>query len=340
MATIRLKRGNNADKPTSGLLVGEVYFLIDTKQIAIPYDGSNYAIFDIGNLFLKKTSNLSDLSSVATARTNLSVYSKSEVDSMIVGMTWKEVDVASTENLTLSGEKTIDGKACVAGDTVLCKNQTDASENGVYVVASGTWARADFADTASEIENLACIIQEGTTNGSTVWICTSKDITLNTDPIEFVELPGAGAILAGTGLRKSGNEISIDWPSLTTSADPADTSVLAIYDAVNEEHRKLTINELLASVNAGLYKVKADGNDGVPGTLKDKLDAGSAIALNISDAAGGARIMTVTLTFAGLDTVTTFDADTDTMIVNTGDGIEKATINDIIDAATVDGGTF
>ena len=58
------------------------------------------------------------------------------------------VIAATTANITLSGEQTIDSVAVVADDRVLVKNQTDGIENGVYTAASGAWVRAiDFDGT-------------------------------------------------------------------------------------------------------------------------------------------------------------------------------------------------
>ena len=52
------------------------------------------------------------------------------------------VDVATTGNIVLSGTQTIDSVAVQVGQFVLVKNQTTASQNGIYVVASGAWSRA------------------------------------------------------------------------------------------------------------------------------------------------------------------------------------------------------
>ena len=46
---------------------------------------------------------------------------------------------ATTSNVTLSGEQSIDGVSLVEGDRVLVKNQTTGSENGIYVVSTGDW---------------------------------------------------------------------------------------------------------------------------------------------------------------------------------------------------------
>lgn len=62
------------------------------------------------------------------------------------------VRVATTANITLSGTQTIDGVAVVAGDRVLVKNQTTASQNGIYLCAAGAWARSTDMDTDAEIQ--------------------------------------------------------------------------------------------------------------------------------------------------------------------------------------------
>ncbi|NCD41862.1 MAG: hypothetical protein EOL88_07195 [Bacteroidia bacterium] len=340
MATIKLKRGNYDSRPTSGLLTGEPYFFVDTKQIAIPFSDTEYAIFDISSVLLKVANNLSDLNNVSTARANLSVYSKAEVDSMIVGMTWKEVTVASTANLILSGEQTIDGKACITGDTVLCKNQTNATQNGVYTVATGAWTRSDFADTAEEIENLACIIQEGTNNANTVWICTTKDIILGTTGIEFIELPGAGVIIAGEGLSKDGNTLYVDINKLTSNPDPPGTSLIMIYDTNNTELRKVTISELLSDVNANLWKVKSTATDPTSDYLDGKMIGGTAISVSVSESGTNSYKAEISVTFAGVDLASSLDAANDLMLLYQTTGFVKATINSIIDSALVDGGTF
>lgn len=62
------------------------------------------------------------------------------------------VKAATTANITLSGEQTIDGAAVVesnaAGvpDRVLVKNQTDPALNGIYDVSTGAWVRSADAD--------------------------------------------------------------------------------------------------------------------------------------------------------------------------------------------------
>lgn len=73
---------------------------------------------------------------------------KNYVDLTVQGLDPKQsVKAASTANIaSLSGTKTIDGVALVAGDRVLVKDQSTASQNGVYVVAASAWARAADMD--------------------------------------------------------------------------------------------------------------------------------------------------------------------------------------------------
>src|SRR5262245_18827628 len=91
----------------------------------------------------------------------LQAATKQYVDNLVTGLAWSDtVRAATTANITLSGTQTIDGVAVVAGDRVLVKNQTTASENGVYVVAAGAWTRATDADSEAELLNMAVWVSQ------------------------------------------------------------------------------------------------------------------------------------------------------------------------------------
>lgn len=81
----------------------------------------------------------------------------------------KAVRVATTANITLSGTQTIDGIAVVAGDRVLVKNQTTASQNGIYDVAAGAWTRAADANIAAYLAGSLVSVDLGTVNGGKVY---------------------------------------------------------------------------------------------------------------------------------------------------------------------------
>jgi hypothetical protein len=139
------------------------------------------------------------------------VATKNYVDTVSQGLDVKQsVRAATTANITLSGSQTIDGVSLSAGDRVLVKNQTAGENNGIYVVASGSWTRAADADTSGKVTpGMFAFIEEGTANADSGWVLTvDGSVTLGTTPLTFVQFSGAGQVTAGDGLTKTGNTIN------------------------------------------------------------------------------------------------------------------------------------
>jgi hypothetical protein len=120
-------------------------------------------------------------------------------DSRIGGLTTSvaikgPVRVATTANITLSGEQTIDSVAVVAGDRVLVKNQTDNTQNGIYVANSSTWERAkDFDGARDAVTGTQVWINAGTINGENFYrLTTANPVDIGTSAITFTISPGAG----------------------------------------------------------------------------------------------------------------------------------------------------
>ena len=97
---------------------------------------------------------------------------------------------ASTANLTLSGEQTLNGVACVTDDRVLVKDQTTASSNGIYMVDTGDWSRATDFDGTYDIEKGTLVyVTGGTSVGKGIWtVSSSNPITIDTDNISFTSV--------------------------------------------------------------------------------------------------------------------------------------------------------
>lgn len=93
----------------------------------------------------------------------------------------------TTANISLTGEQTIDGIACVSGDRVLVKNQTTASENGIYYVNTSSWTRSpDFDDINDVVEGTVIPVNRGTNNSDTAWrITNTGTITPGTTSLTF-----------------------------------------------------------------------------------------------------------------------------------------------------------
>jgi len=97
------------------------------------------------------------------------------------------VRVATTGAIALSATQTIDGVVLAVGDRVLVKDQADAKQNGVYLVAAQGWTRVTDADTGAELNAGARLyVEEGSVNGSKVWyLATTGAITLGTTLLQF-----------------------------------------------------------------------------------------------------------------------------------------------------------
>ena len=137
---------------------------------------------------------------------------KGQVDVAQAGLDAKySCKVATTANITLSGEQTIDG-VLTSTDRVLVKNQTAGAENGIYVSASGAWARSADANTSVEVTSgLYTLITEGTVSAGQGFVLVTADpITLDTTALTFSQFSGVGDLIGGTGITKSGNTISVD----------------------------------------------------------------------------------------------------------------------------------
>ena len=141
---------------------------------------------------------------------NNDLCNKIYVDSLAVGIQWKEpVVAATTVNITLSGAQTIDTVSVVAGDRVLVKNQSTAADNGIYIADSGPWSRSADANTWDELVSAIVFVEQGNQGGS-AWYCYAQPGgTLGVTAVPWSNLAVSGVYYAGTGLSLAGNTFSI-----------------------------------------------------------------------------------------------------------------------------------
>jgi hypothetical protein len=124
------------------------------------------------------------------------IYSADTVDGIAIGLQVKDpVNVATTADITLANEQTIDDVPLVAGDRVLVKNQTDPIENGIYdVVDAGPWTRSSDADSDAKVNTgMYVLVLAGTDNANTGWtLITPEPFVLDTDGLTFVQMVNGG----------------------------------------------------------------------------------------------------------------------------------------------------
>lgn len=141
---------------------------------------------------------------------------KAYVDAVKTGLDIKDsVRVATTENITLSNTQTVDGVALSVGDRVLVKNQTNAADNGIYTVQNAAWTRSEDADNnpGNEVSGgMFTFVEEGTVNADSGWVLSSVtgQAVLGTDALTFSQFSGAGQIVAGIAISKTGNTLDVN----------------------------------------------------------------------------------------------------------------------------------
>lgn len=181
----------------------------------------NYKLNEFGAPTADVSLNSKKITNLADPVSGTDAANKNYVDNAVAGFTWKNsVKCATTANITLSGNQTIDGISVTAGMRVLVKNQTTASHNGVYVSSASTWSRATDLDAWAELVSAAIFVEQGTTQADTAWVCTSDaGGTLGSTAVTWVQFTGAAQIIAGSGLNKTGNTLSVEVDGFTIKVD-------------------------------------------------------------------------------------------------------------------------
>lgn len=285
---------------------------------------------------------------------------KAYVDLTVQGLEPKQsVRAASTATIAaLSGPMTIDGVALVAGDRVLVKDQATASQNGIYVVAAGAWGRAADADVWGELVSAYVFVESGAVNADLGYLSTvDPGGTLGTTAVTFVQFTGAGQILAGAGLTRSGNTLDVGaGAGISVAADTVALSgqALALHNLATSG---LVARTAAATVAARSIAVSGTGlsvsnGDAVAGNPTLSLTAPLATVGNLTPAADRLAYYTGAST-AALATLTAFartlldDADAPTARGTLGLGTlatqsssAVAITGGIIDGVALDGGLF
>ena len=260
------------------------------------------------------------------------LVTKDYADALATGLDFKQsVKAATTTDITLSGSQTIDGVAISAGMRVLVKDQTDGTQNGIYVAASGAWTRAADADNTPSNEvtsGMFCYVEEGTVNADSGWVLATNDvITLGSTNLVFTQFTGLGQITAGNGLTKSGNTINVGGNAGRIVVNVDDIDLATVTDSGTGSFKKISVDsygrvtgttDVVSSditslvdstyVNAagdtmtGLLTISRTGNGLVVASTDPTASNNSGIILNTTaNATASSRIATIVLDANGAD---------------------------------------
>ena len=266
--------------------------------------------------------NSQKITGLADPTADADAANKGYVDGVAQGLDVKDSVVATTTaNGTLStafaNGQSIDGVTLQTGDRILIKNQTTASQNGIYNVnASGAPSRATDMATGANAAGAFVFVEQGTVNAENGFTCTSDtgSAVVGTNNLTFAQFSGAGQIIAGNGLEKSGNTLSADVKA--NSGIIIDNSEISL---------KLDASSILGTLSIG------DGGTGATTASAALTNLGlSNYAKTLIDDADAAAARTT----LGLGSIATQAANS---VAITGGSITNLTT---FDGITIDGGSY
>ena len=212
--------------------------------------------------------------------TSSEAATKNYVDNLVAGLRTRAVArVGSTANVVIASElengDTIDGVTLVTGDRVLLKNQSTASQNGLYiVVASGAASRDPEFDTITELAGQLILVSEGSANADDLYLCTTDtSATLGSSAISYTQVfPSSGGTVTSVAVADSGSsEFTVTGSPITSSG----TITLAVNSIAATKIGSGTVDNTEFGYLNGVTSA-------IQTQIDDKAGAGFAIAMAIA----------------------------------------------------------
>jgi len=196
------------------------------------------------------------LTNLTTPQQDSDAVTKAYADALKQGLDIKDsVKVATTTNINLFGQQSIDGISVLAGQRVLVKNQTNSEENGIWNVSYQDWYRSSDADTSDKVTaGLFTFVEQGTQNaGNGFVLTTSGSIILDTTALNFSQFSSGGTIIAGSGLTKTGNTISANFSGSYNDLSNKPTNLATETYVTTALSGKVNTSALAAVATSGSY---------------------------------------------------------------------------------------
>ncbi len=248
------------------------------------------------------------------------IASKAYVDAVAVGLTvHTPALVASTADLTLVAEQTIDG-VLTSASRVLVKNQTLPAQNGIYVTGAGAWTRATDMDDWSEVPGSFVFVSSGTTQASSGWANTNTaGGTIDVTPMTWAQFSQAGTYAAGTGLDLTGNVFSVLYGTASGTAAQGNDS--RITGAAQKASNLSDLANVATAVD-NLGGAASTGSGGLVRTTSPTLvtpNIGTATG-SVSGNAGSATVLQTGRTINGVS----FNGSTNIVVTAAGSTLSDA----------------
>jgi hypothetical protein len=218
---------------------------------------------------------------------NNDLTTKLYVDSLALGISWKQPVVAgTTANITLSGAQTIDTVSVVAGDRVLVKNQTNQAENGIYDAAVGAWTRSPDANIWDELVSALVFIESGGQAGAAYYCPIQPGGTLGVTAITWNNFSVGGVYFAGTGLNLSGGDtFNITSTGVAAATYGSASSVPVI--AVNLQGQITSASNTSIAIDAAAITSGTIDSSRISGSYTGITAVGTLTGLTVSSTISG-----------------------------------------------------
>jgi len=216
------------------------------------------------------------ITGIGSPSSNTDVAIKSYVDEAVAGLRTRIIaECATTANVNLSNGleagDAIDGITLVAGDRVLVKDQSTATENGLYIaVASGTASRDPEYDTIAELSGGLIVVNQGSTNDNKIFLCTTDSTgSVGSTNITYTQVtPSNTGTVTSIGLAQSGSEFTISNSPVTSSGN-------ITLDVNRISATKIGANTNISDTEYGYL-------NGVSSSIQDQLDAKATAGFSIA----------------------------------------------------------
>ena len=228
-------------KQASDAQLTDIAGLTPTDSNFIVGDGSNFVTesgatartsLGLGSIATQAANNVSisggAVTGLGSPSSSSDAATKNYVDQAVAGLRTRTIaECATTANVNLTNGleagDAIDGITLVAGDRVLVKDQSTASENGLYLaVSSGAASRDPEHDSIAELSGGMVVVNQGSTNDNKIFLCTTDNTgSVGSTSITYtVVTPSNTGTVTSVGVADSGaGEFTVGSTPVTSSGN-------------------------------------------------------------------------------------------------------------------------